>query len=147
MKISLVAPAPVGRPLAMSTFGPPARSTRAPAMPSITGRPSTGSNTPGSTTGATAVGPTQCAPPSVDLYINCRFAPLRAPTPKTYTLPTLSVRTTQPSGCWLMPLLVAGPTCFVTQVRPPSADRATVSGTGNACPWLLLRKLAQHVYT
>ncbi len=35
----------------MSTLGPAARSTRAPAMPSITGRPSAGSNTPGATTG------------------------------------------------------------------------------------------------
>ncbi len=69
MNISSVAPAPVGRPFAMSTFGPPARSTRAPAIPSITGRPATGSKTPGSTTGATRTGPDQCAPPSVERYI------------------------------------------------------------------------------
>ena len=65
------------------------------------------------------------------------------PTPNTYTLPLLSVRMVQPSGWLLMPLLVAGPTCLHVQVLPPSADRATMSGTGSAGPWLLLRKSAQ----
>ena len=50
----------------MSTLGPGARSTRAPAMPSITGRPSTGSTTPGATTARRPYGPSKCAPPSVD---------------------------------------------------------------------------------
>ena len=59
MTISLVAPSPEGAPLAMSTLGPTARSTRAPAIPSMTGRPRTGSRTPGATADATMVGPTQ----------------------------------------------------------------------------------------
>jgi hypothetical protein len=42
-----------------------------------------------------------------------------------------------------MPLSVAGPTWFCTQVLPPSVDRATISGVGSAWPRLLLRKLAQ----
>src|SRR5260370_1453182 len=37
----LVAPLPVGAPLAMSTLGAGARSLRAPAIPSISGRPCT----------------------------------------------------------------------------------------------------------
>src|SRR2546423_13382058 len=45
--IRLVAAAPVGEPLAMSTEGAVARSLRAPATPSSTGLPCTGSNTPG----------------------------------------------------------------------------------------------------
>ena len=45
--IRFVAPSPVGAPLAMSTLGAGARSLRAPAMPSIVGRPITGSTTPG----------------------------------------------------------------------------------------------------
>jgi hypothetical protein len=53
----------------MSTLGPLARSLRAPAMPSITGRPVTGSTTPGSTAAARSAGPVKCAPPSADLYI------------------------------------------------------------------------------
>jgi hypothetical protein len=42
---SLVAPCPVGAPLAMSTLGMAARSIRAPAIPSATQRPLTGSTT------------------------------------------------------------------------------------------------------
>ena len=85
----------------------------------------------------------KCAPPSVDLYIISYDTPPRVPTPNTYRLPWLSVRTVQPSGWLLMPLSVAGPTCFCVQVLPPSEDRATISGVGRALPWLLLRKSAQ----
>src|SRR5439155_25520513 len=60
----LVASAPVGAPLAISTLGPGARSLRAPAMPSMVGRPSTGSTIPGCVTGpATGVGFDHVAPP------------------------------------------------------------------------------------
>src|SRR5262249_39061314 len=141
--IWLVASVPVGAPLAMSTLGPNARSLRAPATPSITGRPMTGSTTPGLTAVATSVGPVKWAPPSVDLYIIWNDVPPRRPTPNAYTLPWLSVRTVQPSGWPLMPLSVAGPTCFRTQVLPPSVDRATISGVGNAVPFSCPRKSAQ----
>jgi hypothetical protein len=67
--------------------------------------------------------------------------------PKTYTLPFESVRIVQPSGCWLMPLSVAGPTCDVVQETPPSVDRDTMSGVGRAFPCELLRNDAQHTYT
>ena len=43
----LVAPLPVGAPLAMSTLGAGARSLRAPATPSIANEPWTGSKIPG----------------------------------------------------------------------------------------------------
>jgi hypothetical protein len=49
----LLASLPLGAPLAMSTLGAGARSLRAPATPSITGRPCTGSRTPGGVTGPT----------------------------------------------------------------------------------------------
>src|SRR3954464_5040913 len=45
------ASAPVGAPLAMSTLGAGAKSLRAPAIPSIVGRPRAGSNKPGWVTG------------------------------------------------------------------------------------------------
>src|SRR5712691_2892563 len=141
--IRLVASAPLGAPLAMSALGAKARSLRAPAMPSITGRPMTGSKTPGLTAVDSSAGPVKCAPPSVDLYIISNEVPPRLPTPNTYRLPWLSVRTVQPSGWLLTPLLVAGPTCFCVQVLPPSADRATISGTGAALPFSWPRKLAQ----
>src|SRR5215468_10812055 len=65
--IRFVALVPVGAPFAMSTLGAGARSLRAPAMPSIVGRPRTGSKIPGCVTGpATAVGFDQVDPPFVD---------------------------------------------------------------------------------
>src|SRR2546430_1448394 len=68
MTIRLVASAPVGAPLAMSTLGAGARSLRAPATPSMTGRPRTGSKTPGWVTGpATGVGLDHVPPPLVDV--------------------------------------------------------------------------------
>src|SRR4051794_39182566 len=97
----LVAPLPVGAPLAMSTLGAGARSLRAPATPSITGRPCTGSMAPGWVTGpATGVAFDQFAPPLVDTDINSNAelpADGTVPTPKTYTRPSLSVRMVQPS--------------------------------------------------
>src|SRR5919199_3552002 len=67
----LVASAPVGAPLAMSTLGAGARSLRAPAMPSIVGRPITGSGTPGWVTGpTTGVGRDHVRPPSNDFDMN-----------------------------------------------------------------------------
>src|SRR6266851_4174222 len=64
MTIRFVASDPVGAPLAMSTLGAGARSLRAPAMPSIVGRPRTGSKMPGCVTGpATGVGCDHVSPP------------------------------------------------------------------------------------
>src|SRR3954449_10784734 len=94
--IRFVASAPVGAPLAMSTLGAGARSLRAPATPSMTGRPCTGSNAPGWFTGpATGVGRLQLLPPlsEVDMSSNaCLPAGTFVPTPKTYARPRLSVR-------------------------------------------------------
>src|SRR5438132_11858191 len=67
----LVASAPVGAPLAMSALGAGARSLRAPAMPSIVGRPSTGSKSPGCVTGpATGLGFDQLDPPLKERDMN-----------------------------------------------------------------------------
>src|SRR4051812_24560201 len=85
--IRFVASAPVGAPLAMSTLGAGARSLRAPATPSMTGRPCTGSNAPGWFTGpATGVGRLQLLPPLVerDMTSNaCRPVCGVVATPKT----------------------------------------------------------------
>src|SRR3954469_20915163 len=85
--IRSVASAPVGAPLAMSTLGAGARSLRAPATPSITGRPCTRSTAPGCCTGpATGCGRDQFAPPLVerDMNSNGCLPPLTdVPTPKT----------------------------------------------------------------
>src|SRR5881396_3731236 len=99
MTIRFVASAPDGAPFAMSTLGAGARSLRAPATPSITGRPSTGSITPGCVTGpATGVAFDQLLPPSVDTDISSKAScPCEdtVPTPNTYAAPWLSVRTVQ----------------------------------------------------
>src|SRR5438105_12425053 len=99
MTIRLVAPTPVGAPLAMSTLGAGARSLGAPAMPSMVGRPSTGSTIPGWVTGPeTAVGEDQLEPPSVERDISSNASWPSAdtvPTPKMYATPWLSVRTAQ----------------------------------------------------
>jgi len=64
----------VGAPFAMSTLGAGARSLRAPAMPSIVGRPSTGSMTPGWVTGpATVRGADQVAPPFLEKDTNSKL--------------------------------------------------------------------------
>src|SRR5947209_4048981 len=85
----------------MSTLGAGARSLRAPATPSITGRPSTGSTCPGCVTGpATGWGLDQPDPPSVDCETNSNALPPAdesVPTPKTYAVPLLSVRMVHPS--------------------------------------------------
>ena len=79
----------------------------------------------------------------MERYIIWTDWPLREPTPNTYALPELSVRTVQPSGWAALRLSVAGPTCLVVQVSPPSEERATVNGVGSALPRLLLRNDAQ----
>ena len=57
----------------MSTLGAIARSLRAPAMPSITGRPCPGSSTPGWVTGpATGVNLDQVPPPLVERDISSK---------------------------------------------------------------------------
>src|SRR4051794_38431479 len=85
--IRFVASAPVGAPLAMSTLGAGARSLRAPATPSMTGRPCTGSNAPGWFTGpATGCGFENVRPPLVERDISskaCLFADDTVPTPNT----------------------------------------------------------------
>src|SRR3954467_8069433 len=91
MTMRFVASAPVGAPFAMSTLGAGARSLRAPARPSIVGRPVFGSVTPGSVTGpGTGRGRDQLWPPFVDTDISSN-APLpcdgTVPTPNTYALP------------------------------------------------------------
>src|SRR3954471_15172354 len=111
MTMRLVAPAPLGAPLAMSTLGAGARSLRAPATPSITGRPCTGSNAPGCVTGpATGCGFDQVDPPFVERDMNskaCLPAWGSEPTPNTYAVPRLSVRMVQPSSGLRCPLLAA----------------------------------------
>src|ERR1043165_4752778 len=91
MTIRFVASAPVGAPLAMSTLGAGARSLRAPAIPSIVGRPSTGSMMPGCVTGpATGLAADQFVPPFVDFDISsndCLPWDETLPTPNTYALP------------------------------------------------------------
>src|SRR5437899_11033212 len=99
MTIRLVASVPAGAPLAMSTLGAGARSLRAPATPSMTGRRWTGSNSPGWFTGpATGVNRDQVEPPFVDRDIISNDWPPLLATPKTYALPVLSVRTVHPSS-------------------------------------------------
>src|SRR6267142_49204 len=132
----LVAPAPFGAPLAISTLGAGARSLRAPPIPSMVGRPSPGSNWPGWLTGpATGVWPDHVAPPSFDTDIisNGRCPPDElVPTPNTYALPLLSVRTVQPSIGLRCPLFAAGEIKCCAQVLPPSDETATSSGAGAA---------------
>src|SRR5438270_4073443 len=87
MTMRFVASAPVGTPLAMSTLGAGARSLRAPAMPSIVGRPRTGSKIPGCVTGpATAWAFDQLLPPSNDRDMSSKASRQDAeivPTPTT----------------------------------------------------------------
>src|SRR5215207_7675227 len=66
--IRLVASAPVGAPLAISTLGDGPRSSRAPAMPSSTHRPIDGSKpVHRSVAGMIGRALVQCRPPSKDL--------------------------------------------------------------------------------
>src|SRR5436190_2634587 len=152
MTIRLVASVPVGAPFAMSTLGAGARSLRAPATPSITGRPSTGSNAPGCVTGpATGVALDQLLPPSVDADMSSNaLCPCdeTVPTPKTYAVPWLFVRTVQPSVGFRSPLFAAGVIWCWLHVFPPSWETPTNSGAGAAFglfSWP--RKDAQQRYT
>src|SRR5581483_1638576 len=94
--IRSVASVPVGAPLAISTLGAMARSLRAPATPSITGRPCTGSSTPGWVTGpATGRNADHVRPPfpERDIISNtCLPFEDEVPSPNTYAFPLLSVR-------------------------------------------------------
>src|SRR5438309_2000176 len=111
MTIRSVASVPVGAPLAMSTLGAGARSLRAPATPSMTGRPWTGSVTPGWVTGPTAgVNCDQFFPPFVDFDIisnDCLPFEGDVPMPNTYAVPALSVRIVHPSSGLRWPLPAA----------------------------------------
>ena len=137
--IRFVASVPVGAPFAMSTLGAGARSLRAPAMPSIVGRPRTGSRIPGCVTGpATGVGFDQVEPPFVDsdMSSNESFPSEETlPMPNTYAFPRLSVRIVQPSGglCW--PLAAAELSWRCCHVAPPSRETAICSGAGAALPF------------
>src|SRR5947199_7830662 len=118
-----VASDPVGAPFAMSTLGAGARSLRAPATPSMTGRPCTGSVAPGWLTGpATGRGRVHVEPPlsEVDMNSNgCLPAGTFVAMPKTYARPRLSVRIVQPSiGLrWLLSAAEEIGCCF--HVLPP----------------------------
>src|SRR5690242_17862745 len=147
MTIRLVASAPVGAPLAMSTLGAGARSLRAPAMPSIVGRPRTGSNAPGWFTGpATATGADHEPPPLVDADISSKLwceADETVPMPNTYAVPSLEVRTVQPSSGLRWPLFAAAPTGWTLHVSPPSLETPTCIWAGAALPFSMPTKLAQ----
>src|SRR6266851_8940764 len=139
MTIRLVASEPVGAPFAMSTLGAGARSLRAPAMPSMVGLPSTGSKRPGWVTGpATGVGFDQFWPPLVEVDISSKL-PLPdeelVPMPKTYAVPSLPVRTVQPSSGLFWPLLAAAPMGCSVHVSPPSEEAAIWSCAGAARPF------------
>src|SRR2546428_13435169 len=124
MTIRLVASAPVGAPLAMSTLGAGARSLRAPPTPSMTGRPRTGSKTPGWVTGpATGVGLDHVPPPLADVDISskaCLPCDETVPMPNTQALPELSGRIVQPPSGLRWPLLAAAPVGCAAQVVPPA---------------------------
>src|SRR3954463_4074487 len=165
MTIRSVASAPVGAPLAMSTLGAGARSLRAPATPSMTGRPCTSATKAGSWTGqaaarrrppgartapATTCVCDQLAAPLVERDMNSNGAlppETDVPTPKTYAVPRLSVRTVQPSSGLRWPLLADGVIWCWVQVSPPSRETATIRGAGAALPFSWPRKDAQHTYT
>src|SRR5713226_8564555 len=136
MTIRLVASVPVGEPFAMSTLGAGARSLRAPAIPSIVGRPSTGSKMPGWVTGpATGVGFDHVVPPLVDVDISSKLlwpAEETVPMPKTYAVPLLSVRMVQPSSGLRWPLFAAAPIGCSVQVSPPSVETDTFICAGTA---------------
>src|SRR5436305_4365423 len=145
----LVASTPVGEPLAMSTEGAVARSLRAPATPSSTDRPCTGSSTPGWVTAPGIwMGRPQFWPPSVEGTMYSKFSLVAGsvPMPKTYTLPRLSVRIVQPSSGWICVLLAAAVTCFCVQVLPPSVEVATINGAGVPRPFSWPLNEAQHTY-
>src|SRR5438105_9244244 len=147
MTMRSVASEPLGAPLAMSTLGAGARSLRAPAAPSIVGRPMLGSKTPGWVTGpATGRGLDHVAPPLVEMETSSLLVwPCEetVPMPKTYALPLLSVRMVQPSTGLRWPLLAAAPIGCSDHVLPPSDDTPTLSCAGAARPFSWPTKLAQ----
>src|SRR6266516_3001005 len=146
--ISFVASAPVGDPFAMLTLGEAARSFRAPAIPSSTQRPMTGSMWKhGSTTSSNGVAFVQLLPPSVDVNMTCWLCVGSENgganrSPKMYAVPVESVRTVQPEMPKPLALLLfgsvpAGASCFESQVDPPSPESRTVNGTGAFAFWWL----------
>src|SRR5581483_6381159 len=150
-----VAPDPAGAPLAMERLGADDRSSRAPAMPSITQRPSTGSTKKQvSVAWAMTWGRVQDFPPSNERTRMCAPCP-GVPTANwlatTYTTPWLSVRIVhpdRPKPCLVLNgLFDADVTCLRVQVRPPSLEVPTSRGWGAASPPLRLRKEARHTYT
>src|SRR6476620_2517970 len=151
MTIRFVASAPGGAPLAMSTLGAGARSLRAPATPSRTGRPCTGSNVPGCVTGPTTGRSfDHDVPPLVDFDISsndCLPCRDEVPTPNTDAVPWLSVRTVQPSAGLRCELLAAAEIGCCFQVSPPSCETATCSGAGAALPFSCPTNDAQQTYT
>ena len=132
--MKFVASSPVGAPLAMSTLGAAARSFRAPATPSSTHRPMTGSTTKhGSVTLRSACGRVQLRPPSVDFTMKC--VPIVGQGAGRELLPehvdgAVAVRADRAPGLAEMTRshVVAGLTCFVDQVEPPLLERATIIG-------------------
>src|SRR2546430_709582 len=129
--IRLVAPVPVGEPLAMSTEGAHARSLRAPATPSSTNRPCTGSNTPGWVTAPGIwTGRPQFWPPLVEgtMYSKCSLVAGSVPMPKTYTLPWLSGRIVQPSSGWIFPFLADAAFRTCVPGFPPAVGGAPMTG-------------------
>src|SRR5262249_10507837 len=141
--ISLVAPAPVGAPLAMSTLGMGIRSVRAPAGPSMLQRPATGSTKKqASFICMKSTGRPQVAPPVDDFTMVC--APVFDVSEKwvknAYTAPWLSVRTVHP---WWKPwdgAVVGGATCRDVHVWPPSVETATDGNRAKLWPLLMLWK-------
>src|SRR5215470_16331083 len=147
MTMRFVASAPVGAPFAMSTLGAGARSLRAPATPSMTGRPRTGSNVPGWVTGpATGVTFDQLVPPSVDFDMSSKAScpcDETVPMPNTYAVPSLAVRIVQPSGGLFCPLFADELIWCCVHVSPPSWETPTNSGAGAALPFSCPRNEAQ----
>src|SRR5437868_7247691 len=152
MTIRSVASPPLGAPFAMSTLGAGARSLRAPATPSMVGRPSPGSKVPGWVTGpATGLGLDHVPPPLSDVDISSKAdlpAEETVPMPNTYALPKLSVRTVHPSSGFRWLLLAAAPIGWMLHVSPPSDDTPTLSCAGAALPLFSWpAKSAQQTYT
>ena len=109
--------------------GPLARSTRAPATPSMPGVRAPGRARPGTRPARPAAGD-RSGPRhrSTGTSTRTRAAGARD---TEHVHVALAVRAdVQPSGWALTPLSVAGPTWLVVQVAPPSLERETMSGVG-----------------
>src|SRR5262249_1845026 len=144
-RISLDAFVPLGAPFAMSTLGPAERSVRAPANPSMTHRPYTGSTKKQGSVFCRMI----CAfvklwPPSVDVNMTWKpcvgsptsvgFSNISANTWTTRVLSVRMVHPLSPNRFGPLPLVPAGVICFVLHVLPPSAENENVSGTGKVPP-------------